>query len=311
VLRLARRLRPSLDTRRASVREVIRNFVPVFFSRGVVQISAYVDTLFATLLGEGAMTGLFTAQTLYMLPVSLFGMAVSAAELPAMSSALGEEAEVKAYLRRRLDSGLRQIAFFIVPSAMAFLALGDVIVAALYQSGRFTHSGSEYVWAILAGSAVGLLASTLGRLYSSTYYALRDTRTPLRFAVVRVALTTALGYLFAIRLPPLIGLAPEWGVAGLTSSAGIAGWVEFTLLRRTLNRRIGNTGLPAALVAKLWIAAAVAAAVGWAVKYGIGIESPKADGVAILAAYGLTYFGVAYLLRVEECASTMRRLLPR
>jgi len=308
---LVRRLRPNLDTRAANVREVIRNFIPVFFSRGVVQISAYVDTLLAGLLGTGAVAGLVNAQTLYMMPVSLFGMAVSAAELPAMSSALGDEAEVQAYLRRRLDSGLRQIAFFIVPSAMAFLALGDVIAAALFQSGRFKHSDSEYVWAILAGSAVGLLASTLGRLYSSTYYALRDTRTPLRFAAIRVALTTVLGYLCAIRLPPLIGLAPEWGVAGLTSSAGIAGWVEFTLLRRTLNRRIGNTGLPAALVARLWTAAAVAAAAGWAVKYGIGMRSPQVDGLAILAAYGLTYFGAAYLLRIEECASAVRRLMRR
>jgi putative peptidoglycan lipid II flippase len=193
---------------------------------------------------------------------------------------------------------------------VAFLALGDVIAATLFQSGHFKHADSEYVWAILAGSAVGLLASTLGRLYSSTYYALRDTRTPLRFAAVRVALTTVLGYLCAIRLPPLIGLAPEWGVAGLTSSAGVAGWVEFTLLRRTLNRRIGNTGLPAALVAKLWTAAAVAAAAGWMVKYAIGIESPRVDGLAILAAYGLTYFGVSYLLGVEECARAIKRVIP-
>jgi putative peptidoglycan lipid II flippase len=227
-----------------------------------------------------------------------------------MSSALGEEAEVSAYLRRRLESGLRRIAFFIVPSAMAFLALGDVIAATLFQSGLFKHADSEYVWGILAGSSVGLLASTLGRLYSSTYYALRDTRTPLRFAAIRVALTTVLGYLCAIRLPPLIGLAPEWGVAGLTASAGIAGWVEFTLLRGTLNRRIGNTGLPAALVAKLWTAAALAAAAGWAVKYGIGTQSPRLDGVAILAVYGLTYFGVSYLLGVEECARAIRRVIP-
>jgi putative peptidoglycan lipid II flippase len=310
VLRLARRLRPSLDTRSANVREVIRNSVPVFFSRGVVQISAYVDALFATLLGTGAVAGLAVGQTIYMLPVSLFGMAVSAAELPAMSSALGEETEVNAYLRRRLDSGLRRIAFFIVPSAMAFLALGDVVTATLFQRGRFKPADSEYVWAILAGAGVGLLASTLGRLYSSTYYALRDTRTPLRFAIVRVALTTALGYLCAIRLPPLIGLAPEWGVAGLTSSAGVAGWVEFTLLRRTLNRRIGSTGLPVALVAKLWTAAAFAAAAGWAVKFGIGMHIPLVDGPPILAAYGLTYFGVSYLLGVEECARAIRRVIP-
>ena len=83
------------------------------------------------------------------------------------------------------------------------------------------------MWGILAGSAVGLLASTLGRLYSSTYYALRDTRTPLRYAVVRVALTTGLGYLCSIPLPVWIGIDPRWGAAGLTASAGVAGWVEF------------------------------------------------------------------------------------
>jgi putative peptidoglycan lipid II flippase len=84
---------------------------------------------------------------------------------------------------------------------MAFLALGDVVVGALFQTGRFDQADSVYVWRILAGSSVGLLASTLGRLYSSTYYAFRDTRTPLRYAFVRVALTTALGYLSALPLP--------------------------------------------------------------------------------------------------------------
>ena len=132
----------------------------------------YIDTLLSTLLPKSAITALFNAQTIYMLPVSLFGMSISAAELPAMSSALGAEAEIAANLRQRLNGGLRRIAFFIVPSAMAFLALGDVIAAVVFQTGRFHYSDSQFVWGILAGSAVGLLAGTLSRLYSSTYYAL-------------------------------------------------------------------------------------------------------------------------------------------
>ena len=76
---------------------------------------------------------------------------------------------------------------------------------------------------------------------------LRDTRTPLRFAMVRVALTTALGYLFAIPLPRWLGVPPLWGAAGLTASAGIAGWVEMLMLRRVLNARIGWTGLAVTL----------------------------------------------------------------
>ena len=107
---------------------------------------------------------------------------------------------------------------------------------------------------------MGLLASTLGRLYSSTYYALRDTRTPLRFAIVRVVLTTAWDTYARIPLPGWLGIDPRWGVAGLTASAGVAGWVEFTLLRRALNRRIGSTGLPVSLTVRLWGSAAAAAA---------------------------------------------------
>src|SRR5580704_15011324 len=154
---------------------------------------------------SGALSALSLAPSLKLLPVSLFGMAVSAAELPAMSGAASADADGAEAVRKRLDAGLRRIAFFVVPSAMAFLALGDVVAAALLQTGRFSRADSQYVWAILAGSAVGLLAQTLGRLYSSTYYALGDTRTPLRYALVRVTLTTVLGYVFAIPLPRWLG----------------------------------------------------------------------------------------------------------
>jgi putative peptidoglycan lipid II flippase len=311
VLGLAKRLRLTLGLASESVRTVVRNFGPVFISRGVVQISAYIDQLLASLLPTGAVAGLMNGQLLYTLPVSLFGMSVSAAELPVMSSALGDQREVEQILRRRLDAGLRRIAFFIVPSSAGFLALGDVIAAAILQTGRFTHADSVYIWGILAGSSVGLLASTLGRLYSSTYYALRDTRTPLKFAIVRVAVTAALGYAMAIPLPRALGIDPRWGVAGLTASAGLAGWLEFAFLRRTLNRRIGPTGLPLSLVVKLWIASIAAAAAGWAVKLAIGHRNPILAAALILTPYGLVYFGVAAAFRLEELREVLRRLLPR
>ena len=148
---------------------------------------------------------------------------------------------------------------------MAFLALGNVIVSALYQTGEFGRSDSIYVWGILAGSAVGLLASTMGRLYASAFYALRDTRTPLRFATLRVVLTGAFGWFAALRLPGAArSSGPEWGAAGLTASAGVAGWVEFVLLRRRLGARIGPTGLPAGLLPRLWASAVIAAGRGMA-----------------------------------------------
>ena len=303
VMHLLGRFRLAIHVRAENIRTVIRNFFPVFVSRGVVQISAYVDSVLASLVGTGAVAALSYAQTLYTLPVSLFGMAVSAAELPVMSGQLGTEEEVARALRTRLDAGLRQIAYFVVPSVVAFLALGDIVVSAIYQSGRFTHSDALYVWGILAGSTVGLLASTLGRLYSSTYYALRDTRTPLRFAILRVVLTTVLGYLSAVPLPHAIGIDPRWGVAGLTISAGISGWVEFLLLRHYLNRRIGETGLSLGFSATIWSVAAGAAGIAWAVRWAAGPHRPILLAILVLIPYGVVYLGATFALKLPEAKS--------
>ena len=307
VMRVAPDVRFGIETVSEPVRTIARNFLPVFVSRGVVQISAYVDQLLASLLGTGAVAAITNAQTLSTLPVSLFGMAVSAAELPAMSGLTGGAESRNEGLRERLDAGLRQIALFVVPSAMAFLALGDVVTAAIFQTGRFTRVDAVYVWALLAGSAVGLLASTLGRLYASTYYALGDTRTPLNYAIVRVALTTGLGYLFAFPLPRFVGVAPQWGAAGLTASAGLAGWVEMLLLRARLNARIGPTGLPLGFTARLWISAIAAAAVAWIVKLAMPAQPPISTGVVVLGSYGVVFFAAALALRVPEASLAVGR----
>src|SRR5216684_3314332 len=309
VLILIKRLRPVFDLASANVREVLKNFLPVFVSRGVVQISAFIDAMLAGLISTHAVAALNVAQSLYTLPVSLFGMSISAAELPAMSSVVGTTEEIASQLRRRLDGGLSRIAFFIVPSAMAMLALGDMMTAALYQTGKFSHDATIYVWGILAGSTIGLLASTLGRLYASTYYALHDTRTPLRFAIIRVVLTTGLGYICAIPLPPLIGLDSKWGAAGLTASAGVAGWIEFALLRKTLNRRIGRTGLSLGYVLKLWVAAVAGATGGWAIKLAIGQHHPVIVAALVLLPYGLIYFAVTFALRLPEADVVVGRAL--
>ena len=309
VLRLLDRVRPELAIANAHVRQVLHSFFPVFMSRGVVQISAFVDAFLASFLGQGAVVALNYAQSLYTLPVSLFGMSVSAAELPAMSKTLGSESVVAETLRHRLDEGLKRISFFIVPSAVAFLALGDVIAAVLYQTGKFNRDDSVYVWTILAGAAVGLLASTLGRLYSSTYYALRDTRTPLRYAVLRVGFGGVLGYFCSLHLPRLLGIDPRLGAAGLTVASGLAGWTEYILLRRSLNRRIGTTGLPFSYTAKLWTGALIGAALAWAVKLVVGGWHPIPLAIVVLGLYGTCYFAIGYLLGLPPARAILGRFL--
>lgn len=307
VTKLAR-VKLNSDVGSESAQSVFRNFVPAFVSRGVVQISAYIDALIASWLPTGAVAVFAYAQVLYTLPVSLFGMAVSAAELPVMSSAVGTEAEVASYLRGRLDGGLERIAFYIVPSAVGFFALGDMMSAILFESGRFTHSDSIWVWQILAGSTVGLLPSTWGRLYSSTYYALRDTRTPLKFAIMRIVLATALASFAALKLPGYLGVDPKLGVVGLTAASGTAGWLEFYLLRRGINRRIGRTRVPSSIMMRLWFAALVSAALAWAAKLAWETPHRVIHGIVVLGVYGVSYLFLSSILRIPEASQLTRRL---
>lgn len=312
VLRLLWPLRLQFKFASDHVRTVGKNFFPVFVSRGVVQISAYIDSWLGSFLGTGAVSALGYAQTLYTLPVSLFGMAVSAAELPAMSSTLGTVDEIAATLRKRLTLGLQQIAFFVIPSAAAFVLLGDVVVATIYRSGQFNGRDVTFVWSVLAGSAVGLLASTSGRLYSSAFYALRDTRTPLNFAVVRVVLTLGLGYFFALPLPRLLHIDKHWGAAGLTLSAGIAGWVEFILLRRALQKNIGTVPYAGERMARLWLAAILAAAVGYGIKRALPFNAHSAllIGPCVLIPFGVVYLALTHALGIAM-PGTLTRILRR
>jgi len=308
VMGFLRPLNLKLHLRSEHVRMVTRSFLPVFVSRGVVQISAYLDSDLASFLPTGAVSALAYAQTLNTLPISLFGMAISAAELPAMSSALGTHDEISQVLRRRLENGLKNISFFVVPSAVAFALLGDVVVATIYRGGNFGRHDVSFVWSVLAGSSVGLLATTSGRLYSSAFYALRDTRTPLNFAIIRVVLTVALGYLFALPLPRLLGIDQRWGVAGLTLSAGIAGWVEFTLLRRALQARIGTVVASVPRVLRLWVSALIAAAFGYGLKRVLPFHNAILIGACVLSVFGLGYLVLARLFGVEAPGSLTRLL---
>ena len=332
VVRLLGRFRPSLDLARKNVRQVLRSFGPVVGGRGVVQISAYVDTAFASLITERALAVLAYAQALYLIPVSLFGMAVSAAELPEMARATGTPEEVARKVRERIELASRRIAFFVVPSAAALLALGDVVGAAVLQTGRFGPRDARYLWYVLIGSTVGLLASTLGRLFASAFYALRDTRTPLYFAALRVALGASAAYWVALRVPGLLGLPRELGAAGITVTSGLTAWLEYLLLRWRLGQRIGRAGIGMWELARLWLAAGIAAAAGIGVKvtlvrwrgpapggelewYGSVLPAPAMHpvlaGALVLSAFGVLYLALTALMGNEQARAAIGRVWRR
>ena len=328
VLKLLGKFRPNLNTTSKSVRQVLRSFGPVVVGRGVVQLSAYIDTAYASLISTRALSALAYAQTLYLIPVSLFGMAVSAAELPEMSQVQGTQDEIAHKLQTRINAGLTRIAFFVVPSIAAFLVLGDVVGGALLQSGRFNAGDTRYMWYLLIGATVGLLATTMGRLYSSAFYAIKDTKTPLYFATLRVVLTAGLAYWSAVKLPGKLGIPKELGAVGITATTGLAAWIEFLLLRFRLAQRIGTTGVARETLLKLWGSALVAAGVGLLIKvflvHSFGADIAKGEwgatilpmpqfstlltALSVLMPFGCIYFAACVYFQIPEALSFVRRI---
>src|SRR5258706_9602042 len=130
--------------------------------------------------------------------------------LAGMVSASGDDGARAVHPQARLQPALRRVVFLVVPSAIAFIAIGGAIVALLFQTGRLGAADTRIVWIILAGSALGLSAGTQGRLLGSAFFALRDPKPPLRAAPVRVAITGVVRYAFALPIRRWLGYAPEW-----------------------------------------------------------------------------------------------------
>lgn len=308
-----RSAKPVLAVRTPGVQTTLRAFVPVFIARGSVQLSGYIDQVIASYLGPVLVAALANAQTLYLLPVSLFGMAISAAELPEMSSASGDNASRAIHVRDRLAPALRRVVFFVVPSAVGFVAIGGAMIALLFQTGRFGGRDTEIVWIALAGSAVGLTAGTTGRLLASAFYALGDTKPPLGAALVRVAITAGAGWAFALPIRHIVGYSVEWGAFGLTASAGFAAWIEFLLLHHWLTARIGKVAMPSRLALAALAAASLAGAAGYLVSLVFRSLTDCAWlwSIPAIGTFATIYIGITAAAKLPEARSLLRVLRRR
>jgi putative peptidoglycan lipid II flippase len=286
-------LRLSLGRGVAGVNEAIRNFWPVVAARGVVNLSGWIDLILAGLLASGAVAVLGYAQTFYLLPISLFGMSIAASELPELSRMRGEAERVVA---GRVSRALRRVSYFLIPSAIAYVALGDVVVAALFQTGEFGVAESLVTWGVLAAYALGLPASGSSRVLSSAFYALHDTRTPARIAYLRVAISAGVGVALMFPADRLGFEALRLGAAGLAAGASAGAWVEYVLLRRALGRRIGPHGPGSLRVAKVALAGALAAGVGVALHVVLPPAHPAVVAVETLLPSGVVFLVASALM---------------
>lgn len=270
------------------VREAVSNFVPVVAARGIVNVSAWIDMILAGRLMPGAVAVMGYAQTFANLPISLFGTGVAAAELPELSRMRSEHRQV---LTARVTRSLERALYFLVPSAVAYVIMGDVVVAALYQTGAFDLPQTLVTWGVLAAYSLGLPASASSRVLSSAFYALRDTATPAKMAYLRVGLSVVVGISLMFPADRLGFSTLRLGAAGLALGSAMGAWLELILLRRALKAHIGDHGPPPATVLRLVLAALLGALAA----VGLQVTLPDAHP-ALVALETLLPFGVLYLV---------------
>jgi putative peptidoglycan lipid II flippase len=324
VLRLDRQIRINTGRNEPAVQEAGARPAPR--SSAAVQLSTYFDMVLATLLASGALARLRYAQTLYVLPVSLFGMSVAAAELPDLAR---ERDAAVGVLRERTVAAVRRVAFYVVPSCVAFVLLGDALVAGLYRAGEFGAADVTVVWVTLIGYSAGLLASTSTRVYQSAFFALRDTATPARAAGVRVLTALVVGAVLMVQFESvtLLGLTIPAGVfadvrlagiplgpLGLAVGASVGAWVEWALLWRALAAQLGSVGAGMGPLARMLGAALVAAAAARGL-FAVVALAPLPSAALVAALFGAVYCTAAHLLGLGEArvlaAALLRRTRPR
>lgn len=335
VRRLVHGLRLSLDRDDPGVRRVLRAFWPVVTGRGVVQLLGFVELTLASFLVVGSVAALLKAQLLFLLPISLFGMSVAAAELPALSTPSAQERDA---LERRLNAGLERIAFFVVPTVVVYLLLGDLVVGAIFRSGAFDATDVRVVWLVLAGFCVGLVANTSSRLLQSALYGAGDTRTPATLAVLRVVIAASIGYLLMLQfdritveggfsllpgtsLPAFAPLPapvreaadhPHLGALGLSLAAGMSAWVEYRLLREAVHARFGRVvRAGGGAMPRILASALPAAVVAVGARVAVADLHPLVAAAVALPLTGAVYVAVASRIGVGEARALVDAVVRR
>jgi len=292
---------------------------PAAVGLAATQINLFVSTLIASLLEQGSVSWLGYAFRLMQLPIGVFGVALATVSMPALAKA-AVDADMPA-LKTTLSATLRLVFLLTAPAALWLAVLAVPIITLLYEHGRFGPLDTARTAGALVMYCVGLPAFAATGVLTRAFYALGDTRTPVRASFVSVALNLALNLLLIGPLQPL-GLG-HTGLALATSLTSIASLLQLTwYLRRRVGplegRRMLNTLWRVSAAASLaaLLAAGALRWLGAGARGSVAVEAAAVTGLLALAV--AAGYAAMRLLRVEELAtveqlvrSAARRVLGR
>jgi len=280
--------------------------VPVVFGLSVTQVNLLVGTLLASLLASGSVSYLYYGMRLIHFPLGVFGVALATAILPTLSTqaARGDLDGLQA----GVTDALKLVAFITVPAMAGLIALRFPIISLLFERGAFDAAATAGVAVAVVAYAVGLWAFAAVRIVAATFYALQDTKTPVRAAAIAMAANVVLNL-------ALMGPLRHGGLALATSLAAV---LNLTLLMTALRRRLSGLALSAlwpSLARTCAAAGAMALGCAWVADLPIwegGAVAVRAAWLALtVAGFGMLYLTAHRALGGEEVALLMRALARR
>jgi putative peptidoglycan lipid II flippase len=276
----------------ADVRAFFRALGPATVGSMGTQIALFADTIIATFLAAGALSALYYADRLNQLPIGVIGIAIGTVLLPEMSRRItaGDHAGAMASQRRAFDFTL----LFSIPFVAAFLTVPDVIMRAMFARGAFSKADAAAAGATLAAYAIGLIPFVLIRSAIATFYARKDTATPVKAALTGVAVNVALK----------IALVGSLAQIGLALATAVGAWVNLLLVvlfavrrKYLVFDRVFLTSLGKFAVAGVVLAAALWLTSRWAYSALAGMTSLRDEtALGILIVAGAIVYGGSVLL---------------
>lgn len=231
---------PKIDFKHEGVERILKLMLPALFGVSVTQINLLLNTIWASFMQDGSVSWLYSAERMTELPLGLIGVAIGTVILPSLSTQKAEHDQQK--FKAMLDWAARVIVLVGVPASIALFMLSTPIIQALFQRGEFDLRDTQMTAMALQCMSGGVLAFMLIKVFAPGFYAIQDTKTPVRVGLIAVAANAILNVIF-IGIFKLIDWHAEHMALGIASSGSAlvnAGLLYYYLHRRNIFRFGGH-----------------------------------------------------------------------
>jgi len=288
------------------VKKVMKLMVPGAFAAGVIQLNMLIGVVFLSFLPSGAVSYFFYADRLNQLPLSLVGVAISTALLPTLARQMAAGKRRTAHITQ--NRAMEFSIFLILPASIALLVASEPMIMVLFERYQFTHESTIQTARILSAFSLGLPAYVLVKVFSTSFFARHDTKTPLHAATIAVITNIVFNFI-------LIGPYEHVGIAMATSIGSWvnAGWLMYKLKGQrhfVIDRRMRDR-IPKIVAASTFM--------GLVLEFTVGVFHPwlqdgepvRALALVLIVASGMFVYAMASMLFRSVDLKELRHYLVR